>query len=166
MAVASTACDDTQKISYAWDKNHVQHRVPAKSASSVCARALIFQMHTSTASFIIPPDVVACNIACRRTCVCALARPAHAHKEARDTARAQRAAQERDSRTCQPCPWFSPGQNRSGGSSGDHEARGRQGALGGAGHGALILPGGAGRWALVSASQRPCQPCRSLGGAP
>ena len=30
-------------------------------------RALVLRMHTSTASFIIPPDVVACSIACRRS---------------------------------------------------------------------------------------------------
>ena len=34
----------------------------------------------------------------------------------------------------------------------------RPGALGDAGRGALILPGGAGRGALISAPQRPCQP--------
>ena len=31
------------------------------------ARALILLLHTSTASFFIPPDVVACRIACRRS---------------------------------------------------------------------------------------------------
>ena len=79
------------------------------SAARVCARALILHMHTSTASFIIQQDVVACSIACRRTCVCALAQPTYAHKESRDTARALRAVQERDSRTCHPFPLFRPG---------------------------------------------------------
>ena len=41
----------------------------------------------------------------------------------------------------------------------------RDRGLGGAGRGALILPGGAGRGALVSAPQRPCQPCRLRGAA-
>ena len=44
------------------------------------------------------------------------------------------------------------------GSTGDGDAQARPGALGGAGRGALILPWGAGRGALVSAPQRPCQP--------
>jgi len=44
------------------------------------------------------------------------------------------------------------------GSTGDGDALAKPGALGGAGRGALILPGGAGRGALVSAPQRPCQP--------
>ena len=47
-------------------------------------------------------------------CVFALARRAYARKEARDTARARRAAPERDSRACQPSPLFWPEQNRSG----------------------------------------------------
>ena len=33
----------------------------------VCARALILRTQTSTASFLVPPDVVACSIACRRS---------------------------------------------------------------------------------------------------
>ena len=44
------------------------------------------------------------------------------------------------------------------GSTGDGDALARPGALGGAGRGELILPLGAGRWVLVSAPQRPCQP--------
>ena len=54
-AVAAAACDDTM--------NDVQHRVPAQCAARVCARALILRMQTSTASYIIPPDVIACHIA-------------------------------------------------------------------------------------------------------
>ena len=71
----------------------------------------------------------------------------------------------RDSRAYQPCPLFSPGQNRSGESTGDREARATPGALGGAGRWALILPWDAGCGALVSAPQRPCQPCGSPGDA-
>ena len=38
-----------------------------RRAQLAYARALISRMQTSTASFIIPPDVVACHIACWRS---------------------------------------------------------------------------------------------------
>ena len=81
----------------------------------------------------------------------------YARKQARDTGRAWRAAH--DSRACQPCPLFSPGQNRSGESTADCEAQARQGALGGAGSWALILPLGLG---ALGAGQCPPAPLPSL----
>ena len=65
---------------------------------------------------------------------------------------------QRVSRACQPCPRFKPGQNKSGGWPWDRDALVRPKRLWGAGRRALILPGGAGRGALVSTSKLPCQP--------
>ena len=71
-----------------------------------------------------------------------------AQAQARDSARARRAAPERDARACQPDPRVRPGQNRSGRRPvGNTDARARPGALGGAGRGVQISPGGAGRGA-------------------
>ena len=72
---------------------------------------------------------------CHRVPHRALARGVYARKQARDTTRAWRAAPERDSRACQPCPRFSPGQNRSGRSTGEARA-----ALGGAGRWSRCAP--------------------------
>ena len=44
--------------------NDVQHHVPVQSTASLSVLTLILCMHTSTASFIIQHDVVACSIAC------------------------------------------------------------------------------------------------------
>ena len=62
--------------------NDVLHRVPAESAARVCARSSA-HLASSTASFIIPQDVVACSIMCRRR---AHMRPrrAYVRKEERD----------------------------------------------------------------------------------
>ena len=92
--------------------NDVQHRVPAQSAARVCARAHLAYAHEH--SIIHYP--AGCRMSSRAAQragaarVCALARRAYARKQARDTGRAWRAAPERDSRACQPCPCFSPGQ--------------------------------------------------------
>ena len=137
--------------------NDVQHRVPAQSAARVCARALNFRMHTSTASFIIPPDVVVCRITCRRSGrmhtsaarVCAQGSTRYCTRAARGAGTqflSMRAL-------CSGQPWAKKVR----GSTGDDDAQARPGPLGGAGRGALILPGGARRGALVSALQRPCQ---------
>ena len=51
--------------------NDVLHRVPAQcqcaARVSKNVRAHILRIRTSTASYIIPPDVVACRTACRRS---------------------------------------------------------------------------------------------------
>ena len=122
------------------------------------ARALILRMHTSTESCIIPPDVVACRIAClrsvhMRTCAARVC----AQRGMRYCKSAARCAGARFS--SMPAQFFCSGLVKIG-QADDRgcDARARPGALGGAERGALILPGGAGRGALVSAPQRPCQP--------
>ena len=111
-------------------------------------RALILRMQTSTASFIIPQDVVTCRIACRRS---ARMRTSAARIRTQGGTRYCKSAARGAGIQFSRMQLFRPGQNRSGKSTGDREARARLGALGGAGRGALILPGGAGRGALVSA---------------
>ena len=68
---------------------------------------LISGMHTSTASFIFRPNVVACRTACRR-------RARTCSTRGTDSARARHAAQARHSRACQPSPRVGFGQNRPG----------------------------------------------------
>ena len=96
--------------------------------------------------------------ACRCVSHRVLARSTYARKHSRDTARAQHTALARDSRACQPSPRIRPGQNRSGGSTGDRKARARLYGLGGAGRGALISPGGRAR----GAGQRRLAPLPTL----
>ena len=89
-----TACDDTLKI-YAWDNEWcAASRAGAERSSCVCTRA----QHHSLSRRMSSRAASRAGAAC----VCALARPAYARKEARDTARARRAAPDRDSRACQP----------------------------------------------------------------
>ena len=76
--------------------NDVQHRMPAQSAARVCARAHLAYAHEHS----IIHDLTGCRRVPHHlppaAGVCALARR-DARKKARDTARARRAAPERNS---------------------------------------------------------------------
>ena len=75
--------------------------------------------------------------------------------QAHDAARTRSAAPERDSRACQPSAWIRPGQNRSGGWSGDlgqGEARGSRGCR------ARAADFARGRWARGAVQRPPSAP--------
>ena len=98
-------------------------------------------MHTSTTSFIIPQDVVACSIACwrsvrMRTCTARVCARMHATLQ-------EPCALRRNTILEHASPVLGSGLGKIGQPG---EARALPGVLGGAGHWVLILPGGAGRW--------------------
>ena len=132
----------------------MQHRVPAQCAARVCARAHLAYAHEHSIIHFpagyhrVPHSVRVCALAGAR-----MRASRHAILDAHG-ARRRSAILEHANHV----------QNRSGESTGDREARVRPGALGGAGSGALILPGGAGRGPLVRAPRHPCQPWSSLAG--
>ena len=134
--------------------NDVQHRAPAQSAARVCARAHL--AHANEHSIIHHPA------GCRRMPHRMLAQRAYAHLRcARMRARRHAILPECCARRWNvilelASPVLGSGVGKI--VQADDPGIVKPGALGGAGRGALILPGVAGRWALVSAPSAPANP--------